>query len=508
MVFRIQSVAFAGIEATPIEVQVQVSAGMPAFTIVGLADKAVAESRERVRAALSALGLSLPAKRITVNLAPADLPKEGSHLDLPIALALLASMEAAPKDEIARFFALGELSLDGRIRPVAGVLPAAITAASHTAGLICPEENGHEAMFASDAMEILAAPSLLALINHFRGLSRLNPPSMPNVLEDALYPDLADIKGQQAAKRALEISAAGGHNLLMVGPPGAGKSMLASRLGGILPPLSAREMLEVSMIQSVAGTLTGGTLSRQRPYRAPHHSSSMPALVGGGVKAKPGEITLAHKGVLFLDELAEFPRQVLDSLRQPLETRNVTVARAQAHITYPADFQLVAAMNPCRCGYLFDAARACNKAPRCGEDYMGKLSGPLLDRFDVIIEVPEVAPKDLLTGTHAPAERSATVALRVAKARAIQQARYEAAGVSVNAQADGEVLEAATKLSPESRALLIDALEKMGLSMRGHNRVLRVARTIADLAGAGDIAREHLLEALSYRHRHNLKIAA
>ncbi len=350
-------------------------------------------------------------------------------------------MEAAPKDEIARFFALGELSLDGRIRPVTGVLPAAITDASHTAGLICPEENGPEAMFASDAMEILAAPSLLALINHFRGLSRLNPPSMPSVLEDALYPDLADIKGQ-------------------------------------------------------------------RPYRAPHHSSSMPALVGGGVKAKPGEITLAHKGVLFLDELAEFPRQVLDSLRQPLETRNVTVARAQAHITYPADFQLIAAMNPCRCGYLFDAARACNKAPRCGEDYMGKLSGPLLDRFDVIIEVPEVAPKDLLTGTHTPSERSANVALRVAKARDIQQARYEAAGISVNAQADGEVLEAATQLSAESRAPLIDALEKMGLSMRGHNRVLRVARTIADLAGAGDIAREHLLEALSYRHRHNLKMAA
>lgn len=284
--------------------------------------------------------------------------------------------------------------------------------------------------------------------------------------------------------------------------------MLASRLPGVLPPLSAREMLEVSMIQSVAGGLIGNTLSRQRPFRAPHHSSSMAALVGGGMKAKPGEITLAHKGVLFLDELAEFPRQVLDSLRQPLETRNVTVARAHAHITYPADFQFIAAMNPCRCGYLFDAARACNKAPRCGEDYMGKLSGPLLDRFDLIIEVPEVAPKDLLTGSYAPAERSASVAQRVAQARDLQQARYEQAGVSTNAQADGETLEAATQLSGESRGLLIEALEKMGLSMRGHNRVLRVARTIADLEGAADIHREHLLEALSYRHRHSLKAAA
>ena len=327
MVARINSFAFHGIDVVPVDVQVQIASGLPAFTIVGLPDKAVAESRERVRAAIGAMGLALPPKRITVNLAPADLAKEGSHFDLPIALGLLLAMEVIPGDTLAGFAALGELALDGRLVAVAGVLPAAIGAHAAGLGIICPAANGGEAAWAGGA-EVLAPAGLISLVNHFKGSQVLNPPDATLAEGDAAYPDLADIKGQETAKRALEVAAAGGHNLLMIGPPGAGKSMLAQRLPGILPPLDASEALEVSMIASVAGQLAGGRLTRARPFRDPHHSASMAALVGGGLRAKPGEVSLAHLGVLFLDELPEFARGVLDSLRQPLETGSVMVARA------------------------------------------------------------------------------------------------------------------------------------------------------------------------------------
>src|ERR1700721_859625 len=397
MVQRVATVAFEGVEARNVTVQVQVAPGLPAFNVVGLGDKAVSEARDRVRAALTASGLALPSRRITVNLAPADLPKEGSHYDLPIALGLMAAIGAIPHDALSGFAVLGELGLDGSIAPVAGVLPAAIGANARGEGLICPAKCGPEAAWASPEMEIVAAASLIQLANHFRGTQVLSRPQ-PKIREfaDPLV-DLKDIKGQESAKRALEVAAAGGHNLLLVGPPGAGKSMLAARLPTILPPLTPAELLEVSMIPSGAGETEGGALTYRRPFRAPHHSASMPALVGGGLRARPGEISLAHHGVLFLDELPEFGPQALDSLRQPLETGEVSIARANHRVTYPARFMLVAAMNPCRCGRASEPGFACRRGPntRCAAGYQARISGALLDRIDLHIEVPAVDAADL-----------------------------------------------------------------------------------------------------------------
>ena len=391
---RVRSFAFSGIEAVPVEVQVQVSSGLPAFLVVGLPDKAVGEARERVRAALTAMGLALPPRRVLINLAPADLLKEGSHFDLPIALSVLAAMDVLPREDLASYAALGELSLDGTLNPVAGVLPAAIGASALGVGLICPASQGGEAAWAGQ-VEVLALPDLMCAVNHFRGTQVLTPPPPAGVLEPTAWPDLAEVKGMEAAKRAVEVAAAGGHNLLLVGPPGAGKSMLASRLPGLLPDLTPAEALQVSTIHSVAGLLVGGLMVKRPPYREPHHSASPAALTGGGQRARPGEVSLAHRGVLFLDELPEFPRPALEALRTPLETGRTTVARAAAHVTYPARFQLVAAMNPCRCGHLGDAARECSKAPRCGEDYLGRISGPLLDRIDMTVGVQPIAPSEL-----------------------------------------------------------------------------------------------------------------
>jgi len=498
MVALVSTVAFLGLEARGVEVQVQVAPGLPAFNVVGLPDKAVAESRERVRAALQAIALALPPKRITVNLSPADMPKEGSHYDLPIALGLLGAMGVIDAESLSQHLVVGELGLDGRISAVPGVLLAALYASERGLGLVCPASQGPEAAWAG-SIEVVAAPDLMALLDHFRGARPLEQPTPGEADAAAAGPDLAQVKGQETAKRALEIAAAGGHNLLMVGPPGAGKSLMAACLPGILPDLSPAEALEVSMVASVAGTLVDGRLSRTRPFRAPHHSASMAALVGGGLKVRPGEVSLAHLGVLFLDELPEFQRGVLDSLRQPLETGRVSVARANSHVTFPARVQLVAAANPCRCGYLGDPARACSRAPRCAVDYQAKVSGPLLDRIDLHVDVPAVSAADLVLPP--PAEGSAEVRARVAAARAIQTARYAGQGVRTNAEADGVVLETTATPDEPGRALLAQAAASMGLSARGYHRVLRVARTIADLAGAETVSRVHVAEALSYRQR-------
>ncbi|MFN3261150.1 MAG: YifB family Mg chelatase-like AAA ATPase [Pikeienuella sp.] len=492
------TVAFQGMEARPVEVQVHLAPGIPAFTLVGLPDKAVAESKERVRAALNAIGLALPPRRITVNLAPADLPKEGAHYDLPIALGLLAALEVAPAEEVSRCLAMGELSLDGRIGRVSGVLPAALAAAEAEMSLVCPEACGAEAALVG-AAHVIAAGSLTALINHFAGRQSLPAPEPAGPGNEGPVKDLADVRGQEGARRALEVAAAGGHNMLMIGPPGAGKSMLAERLPGILPPMDAAEALEVSMIHSVAGLLRDGRAPRRRPFLDPHYGASMAAMVGGGRSAAPGQISLAHNGVLFLDELPEFARPVLESLRQPLETGETFIARANAHVRYPARFQLVAAMNPCRCGHMADPALACSRAPGCGLDYQARISGPLLDRMDVQIELPGVSPADLSAAPKG--EPSAPVASRVARARARQKARFEERGLKLrtNAELSGELLEEIAAPDGPGRELLDRAAERLRLTGRGYHRVMRLARTIADLDGAERVGRAHVAEAAGYR---------
>lgn len=499
MFARLNTVSFQGVDVITIDVQVQISSGMPGFTVVGLPDKAVGESRERVRSAFHAMGLSLPYRRITVNLAPADVQKEGSHYDLPIALGLLAVIGVIPSDILSEYVALGELSLDSRLAPISGVLPAALHAAGLGKGIICPKACGGEAAWAGD-INILAAENLLALINHFKGIQVLSPPE-PQMEEEIVQKilNLRDVKGQETAKRALEVTASGGHNLLMLGPPGSGKSMLASRLPGILPPLTPAEALEVTMIHSLAGQLNEGKLLRMRPFRDPHHSASMPALVGGGLRVQPGEISLAHNGVLFLDELPEFARATLEALRQPLESGKAVVARANAHVTYPSRVQLVAAMNPCRCGYLSDPGRSCSRAPKCALDYQSKISGPLFDRIDLHVELPEISAEDLTRPS--TGEQSAVVAERVKRAREIQDKRYLALAVPIrlNAHADGELLDEVATPDEAGQTLLKKAAESFKLSARGYRRVLRVARTLADMAGSEIVLGEHIGEALSYR---------
>lgn len=497
MVARAFTVAFEGVEARIVEVQCALAPGLPYFGIVGLPDKAVSEARERVRAALSSMSIALPSKRITVNLSPADLPKEGSHFDLPIALALLAALEIIPRDVVENTVALGELSLDGRLVPVIGALPAAMAAAEADRSLLCPRACGAEAAWVG-ATQVLAASTLDEVVRHYTGQAPITPAEAGEVKPERQGRDFADVKGQERAKRALEIAAAGRHHLLLVGSPGSGKSMLAARLPGILPPLSAVEALETSMIHSLAGLLSEGGISRQRPFCEPHHTASMAAIVGGGRGAKPGQISLAHNGVLFMDEFPEFPRAVLETLRQPIEMGEVVVARANAHVRYPCRFLLVAAANPCKCGYLADPARACARVPVCGEDYLGRISGPLMDRFDLRVEVPPVSYTDLdLPGT---GERSAIIAARVAAARAVQTKRYaQAKGVRVNAEAEGALLEEIATPDADGKALLARVAERFGLSARGYHRVLRVARTIADLDHAADVRSPHVAEAVSFR---------
>lgn len=501
MISRINTIAFNGLDILDVDLQVQISSGLPAFTIVGLPDKAVAESKERVRAALQSLGLSLPAKRITLNLAPADLLKEGSHFDLPVALGLLTAMGVLPQEELTNYIALGELGLDGSLISVNGILPTAIKANRSNKGLICPSANGSEAVW-SGLKDIVAADNLLSIINHFKGTQLIPAPTALKAQSTESSLDMSDVKGQESAKRALEIAAAGAHNLLMIGPPGAGKSMLAARLPTILPPLTPTEALETSIIHSVAGELKDGKICFERPFRDPHHSASTPALVGGGRKAQPGEISLAHNGVLFLDELPEFSRAALEALRQPIENGYVSISRVNAHTVYPARFQLIAAMNPCRCGHLGNPALACSRAPKCAEEYQAKISGPLLDRIDIHIEVPAVSPwemNDVKKG-----ESSETIRKRVIKAREIQAERFKQLGhpeLNTNSQLKGNMLEEVSSLDNDASSLLISFAEKAKLSARAYHRTLRLARTIADLQNTPKVLKMHIAEALALRSR-------
>jgi magnesium chelatase family protein len=503
MVARAYSVAFHGVEARLVEVQCSLTAGIPSFSIVGLPDKAVSEARERVRAALTSLGLALPSKRITVNLSPADLIKEGSHFDLPIAMAVLAAMEVLPAEEVAQQVALGELSLDGKLVKVVGALPAAVAAAEASFNLICPRDCGAEAAWVG-TVNVIAPATLLEAMNHFTGRNIL-PAARPGEVSSAPEArDLTDVKGQEKAKRAMEVAAAGRHHLFFIGEPGSGKSMMAARMAGLMPPMGADEALETSMIHSLSGLLSKGGISRTRPFRDPHHTASMAAIVGGGRGAKPGEISLAHNGVLFMDELPEYSRTVLETLRQPLETGKVMVARANAHVDYPCRFMLIAAANPCRCGYLTDANRACARAPLCGQDYLNKISGPLWDRFDLRLEVPPVSMQEL--DDPPTGETSAAIAERVATAWAIQRKRFEGhAAARLNADAEGGLLEQIAMPDSEGTDLLLRAADRFRLTARGYHRVLRVGRTIADLDGSETVRAPHIAEALSYRVASDLR---
>lgn len=495
---RMTTVTFQGVEARPVQVEVSISRGKYAFQIVGLPDKSVAESRERVRGALKSAGLGMPWDRITVNLAPGDLPKEGSHYDLPIALAVLVAMKAIGPDAVNEFVAIGELGLDGTIRAVPGTLPAAVGAHALDKGLICPADAGSEAAWAAENINILAAPHVLSLVNHFAGRQLLARPR-PNLDRPSRVGlDLADVKGQESARRSLEIAAAGGHNMLMVGPPGSGKTMLASRLPGILPELSPVEMLEVSMIHSMAGELSGGRIVSARPFRSPHHSATMASLVGGGVRPRPGEVALAHNGVLFLDELPEFSAQALDALRQPLESGETQIARANHRISYPARVQLIAAMNPCKCGG--GAGYTCRRGPRCAIDYQSRLSGPFLDRIDLHIAIPALKASDL--SSHSVPEGSEQVRQRVATARERQDRRYasiESGQIRTNARVSGRVLEEVAEPDAEGRQLLLRAANQLNFSARAFHKTLKVARTLADLDGEEGVRRPHVAEALCYR---------
>ncbi len=485
--------AAVGVQAPLVTVEVHLSNGLPGLSIVGLPETAVKESKDRVRGALLNSNFDFPLKRITINMAPADLPKEGGRFDLPIAIGILAASGQIPKDQLDKYEFIGELALTGALRRVKGAIPFVYQCKEHNRAAIIPQENSAEAALINDA-EIFPAAHLLDVCAHLTGQQKLNYlVANQQMAEPKITKDMADVKGQMHAKRALEIAAAGGHSLIFCGPPGTGKSMLASRLAEIMPPLTDEEAIETAAIMSVSGKQFKKDDWKRRPYRNPHHTASAVALVGGGSNPRPGEISLSHNGVMFLDELPEFDRKVLEVLREPLETGQITISRATQQAEFPARFQLIAAMNPCPCGYLGDKDGRCSCSATQVQRYRGKISGPLMDRIDMHVEVPRIAHEELRSSK--TGESSSEVRKRVQLARNIQQQR----GYNQNSMLQSKEIDTHCRLQEDDEKLLQTAMEKLGLSARALHRILKVARTIADLDNSKDIARKHLTEAISYR---------